>query len=72
MNPTKIGDPNMDNPSTKSDEENIMIYQEFLFDPSISVRQLLLETQVEILDFARFEMGEAEEKEDLKEAQTCG
>lgn len=73
MNPTKIGDPNVDTPSKNSDDENVMIYQEFLFDPSLTIRDVLANSQAEVLEFARFEMGEVqEEKEVLKEAQTCG
>lgn len=73
MNPTKIGDPNVDQPIKSVDDESVMIYQEFLLDPSLTVQQLLIDSQAEILDFARFEMGElGEEKEDLKAAETCG
>ncbi|XP_043475854.1 elongation factor Ts, mitochondrial [Leptopilina heterotoma] len=73
MNPTKIGDPNVDTPSKNSDDENVMLYQEFLFEPSLTIRDVLVNSQAEVLEFARFEMGEAiDEKEDLKEAQTCG
>ncbi|XP_051168786.1 elongation factor Ts, mitochondrial [Leptopilina boulardi] len=73
MNPTKIGDPNADNPNTNAEDENVMIYQNFLFEPKLTIRELLIDSQAEILDFARFEMGEVTEvKEDLKEAQTCG
>ncbi|XP_033208830.1 elongation factor Ts, mitochondrial [Belonocnema kinseyi] len=73
MNPTKIGDPNVDQPIKSVDDESVMIYQEFLLDPSLTVQQLLIDSQAEILDFARFEMGElSEEKEQLKAAETCG
>ena len=73
MNPTKIGDPNVDQPTKSADDESVMLYQEFLLDPSLTVQQLLIDSQAEILDFARFEMGElVEEKEELKEAETCG
>lgn len=73
MNPTKIGDPNVDKPNNKADDESVMIFQEFLLDPDLSVQQLLIDSQADILDFARFEIGEAvEEKQDLEAAQTCG
>lgn len=50
-----------------------MIYQEFLLDPSVSVQQLLVETETEIIDFARFEVGEnLDEEPTIESIQTCG
>lgn len=73
MDPQKIGDPRIDEPQNNVDEEQCMIYQEFLLDPSLSVQQLLAETHAEIVDFARFEIGEElDEESTLKSAQTCG
>lgn len=73
MDPQKIGNPRVDEPHNNVDEEQCMIYQEFLLDPSLSVQQLLAETEAEIVDFARFETGEElDEESPLKSAQTCG
>ncbi|KYM93366.1 PREDICTED: elongation factor Ts, mitochondrial [Cyphomyrmex costatus] len=73
MDPQKIGNPRVDEPHNNTDEEQCMIYQEFLLDPSLSVQQLLTEAHAEIVDFARFEIGEElDEQSPLKSAQTCG
>lgn len=58
MNPIKVGDPTIDEPLDNVDDETIMLYQEFLFNPALSIQQLLQNEQIEILDFVRFEMGE--------------
>ncbi|KAK2587841.1 hypothetical protein KPH14_003938 [Odynerus spinipes] len=58
MNPIKVGDATKDQPSMDTDNETCLIYQEFLLDPSLLVQQVLLDSQVDVLDFARFEMGE--------------
>jgi len=72
MDPQKVGDTRVDEPSDDADEEPCMIYQEFLLDPTLSVQQLLESTQAEIIDFARFEIGEKlEEESTLESAQTC-
>ena len=73
MNPTKIGDAKVDQPHDNVDDEPVMLYQEFLFDPSISIQQLLQNEQTEILDFVRFEMGETlEDRQELDSVETCG
>ncbi|XP_011877767.1 PREDICTED: elongation factor Ts, mitochondrial [Vollenhovia emeryi] len=73
MDPQKIGNPRVDEPHNNVDEEPCMIYQEFLLDPSLSVQQLLAEARAEIVDFARFEIGEElDEESALKSAKTCG
>lgn len=73
MDPQKIGDPRVDEPHDNTDEEPCMIYQEFLLDPGLSVQQLLANSQAEIVDFARYELGEElNEEPTLKSAQTCG
>jgi translation elongation factor EF-Ts len=58
MNPQKVGNPSVDEPHDDTNEETCMIYQEFLLDPSISVQQVMSEVSGEIVDFARFEIGE--------------
>ncbi|EFN67055.1 Elongation factor Ts, mitochondrial [Camponotus floridanus] len=73
MDPQKIGNPRVDEPHNNVDEESCMIYQEFLLDPSIPVQQLLAETETEIIDFARFEVGEnLDEESTVESIQTCG
>lgn len=73
MNPTKIGDAEVDQPHDDVDEEPVMLYQEFLLNPSVSIQQLLQREQVEILDFVRFEMGETlEDRQELDSVETCG
>lgn len=73
MNPVKIGDPKIDEPYNDTEDEPVMLYQDFLLDPSISVQQLLENEQVEIVDFARFEMGENIERDQTMDAvETCG
>lgn len=73
MNPTKIGDATVDQPLDNVDDEPVMLYQEFLFNPAISIQQLLQNEQIEILDFVRFEMGETlEDKQELNSIETCG
>ncbi|KAJ8875282.1 hypothetical protein PR048_023177 [Dryococelus australis] len=58
MNPTKFGEPSVDEPAANADDEQCMIYQEYLLDPSITVAQLLSDNGVSVLDFERFECGE--------------
>ncbi|KAF7996489.1 hypothetical protein HCN44_002121 [Aphidius gifuensis] len=67
MNPTKIGNAEGDKPISNTDEETIMIHQDFLLDPSLSVQQVLLGAHAEILDFARYEMGESNESTESTE-----
>ena len=73
MNPTKIGNAESDEPASNADDENSMIYQEFLLDPSLTVQQVLIDSQAEILDFARFEVGENIELGQIVDSvETCG
>ncbi|XP_029042628.1 elongation factor Ts, mitochondrial [Osmia bicornis bicornis] len=73
MNPIRVGDTKVDTPNENIDDEHIMLYQEFLLDPSLSVQQLLQSEQAEILDFVRFEMGETfNNKQALDSVETCG
>lgn len=73
MNPLKIGQPGVDEPNTSLDDETTMIHQEFLLDPNITVHQALIDAQIEIVDFARFEMGETlEGSQNLDTVETCG
>ncbi|XP_011313481.1 elongation factor Ts, mitochondrial-like [Fopius arisanus] len=78
MNPLKIGQPDVDEPIPNADDETTMIHQEFLLDPSLTVQQVLLGAHTEIVDFARFEMGESAEPEsevpleDAEPIKSCG
>ncbi|XP_078046017.1 elongation factor Ts, mitochondrial [Augochlora pura] len=76
MNPTKIGDPTIDEPSNDVEDETVMLYQNFLLDSSLSVQQLLQNKEAEIIDFVRFEVGgniELEtQKQPLDSLETCG
>ncbi|XP_057330397.1 elongation factor Ts, mitochondrial isoform X1 [Microplitis mediator] len=80
MNPCKIGQPDVDEPKPNADDESTLIYQEYLLDPNIIVQQALLAAQAQVIDFARFEVGEKVDSHDTdSEAQiepqpikTCG
>lgn len=73
MNPTKIGNSESDEPNSDVDSESTLIYQEFIVDPDITVQQVLKDNEMEILDFARFQMGESiETTQSLDSVETCG
>ncbi|XP_043500185.1 elongation factor Ts, mitochondrial isoform X2 [Polistes fuscatus] len=73
MNPLKVGDNTVDQPIIDVDNETCLIYQEFLLDPSLSVQQVLKDAQVEVLDFARFELGEKLNGDKLLDSvEVCG
>ena len=73
MNPTKIGDPSIDQPSRDSDDETTLIHQDFLLDSTIKVQQFLDETKSQLFEFARFEMGEGiEGQQSLDSVETAG
>ncbi|KAL1124014.1 hypothetical protein AAG570_001784 [Ranatra chinensis] len=76
MNPVKIGVSGTDEPVENKDEETVMLHQDFLLDPSVTVGQLLTDMGIEIVDFVRFECGEPlnaeEENEPVKvSSQSC-
>lgn len=54
MNPKRIGKLGVDEASTDADNEECLIFQEFVLDPSKTVAEILTENQVELLDFHRF------------------
>lgn len=41
-----------------AEDETVLLNQEFLLDPGFTVREFLLQNNVEIVDFVRFECGE--------------
>lgn len=57
MSPKKIGDEN-DEPAKDNDDEECLIYQEYINDNSILVKDYLEETGVKVVDFKRLECGE--------------
>nr|CAD7435212.1 unnamed protein product [Timema monikensis] len=58
MSPTKLGEVGVHEPAANPDDEQCMIYQEYLLDPTITVAQLLADSGVSLIDFVRFECGE--------------
>ncbi|RZB39868.1 elongation factor Ts, mitochondrial, partial [Asbolus verrucosus] len=57
MNPKKVGT-SLDAPSKDKENEICLIHQEYLLDDNVTVREVLDENQLEIVDFKRFECGE--------------
>lgn len=57
MDPKKIGTA-VEEPATNKDDEICLIHQEYLLDESITVKEVLEENKLEIVDFKRFECGE--------------
>nr|XP_023012075.1 elongation factor Ts, mitochondrial isoform X2 [Leptinotarsa decemlineata] len=73
MDPKKIGTPT-DEPAKNKDEESCLIHQEYLLDDSITVKDILEEHKLEIIDFKRFECGEnmnAIGDQPLEYVETC-
>ncbi|KAJ1526264.1 hypothetical protein ONE63_009419 [Megalurothrips usitatus] len=60
MKPKSVGNPETDKPQENADDETVLIYQDYLLDPETKVKDVLDETNVEVLDFARFECGESD------------
>lgn len=63
MNPKAIGeegDPKAENP----DDETLLVHQEFLSDPSLTVGEVLREEGLQVVDFVRYEAGETQEREE--------
>lgn len=61
MNPGTIGlesDPKAENP----DEEKVLVHQEFLSDPEVTVSEVLQREGLSIVDFVRYETGETQVK----------
>lgn len=72
MNPLKVGNEERDEPAENMDDESLLIYQEFLLDPDMSVQQILQKEEAKIVDFVRFEVGETLEGESVDNLETCG
>ncbi|XP_014247881.1 elongation factor Ts, mitochondrial isoform X2 [Cimex lectularius] len=71
MDPSKIGKLGEDEPLEDKDSETVMIHQEFLLDPSVTVGQLVEDAQIKIVDFIRLECGEAQKEEDKMQLSQC-
>lgn len=54
MNPKRIGQPGVDEPNADADNEECLLFQEFVLDPSKTMAEVLTENQIEVLDFHRF------------------
>lgn len=59
VNPSKIGNPETDKPNEVKDEEQCLIFQDFILDPEVTISDILEENDIKIIDFQRFECGEA-------------
>uniref|UniRef100_A0A1B0DH25 Translation elongation factor EFTs/EF1B dimerisation domain-containing protein n=1 Tax=Phlebotomus papatasi TaxID=29031 RepID=A0A1B0DH25_PHLPP len=58
MNPKKIGKKNIDIANVNADNEDILIYQEYIADTSKTVGEVLDESRLQVLNYTRFECGE--------------
>lgn len=65
MNPTKIGNRDNNAPNENKDEEECLLFQEYLLDPTMTVEELLTENQTNVIDFQRFECGESVQEENV-------
>lgn len=73
MNPKRIGSSD-DEPAQESDDEECLIHQEYLDDQTVTVKEILEESGVEVVDFKRFECGEvvnAPMEQPLELIETC-
>lgn len=67
LRPVKLGNPETDQPAVNSDEETALLFQEFLLNPQLTVREYLEQQGIRILEFARYEMGEEIEQQQEQE-----
>lgn len=70
-NPLKVGNKEQDKPLEDSDGETCLIYQEYVFEPTIKVGELLEERQIEIVDYQRYKCGENVGSEENIKAATA-
>jgi translation elongation factor EF-Ts len=66
MCPEAIGDPEKDEPNADPESENVLIFQEFLLDTTLTVGNILQENESKVLDYVRFECGETPQEEEKK------
>lgn len=70
MNPSKIGTTD-DIPAEDSEEESVMIHQEFLLDPDQFVGEVMASAGIQPIEFLRFECGEQNEgDQNVEESKT--
>lgn len=60
------------NVNVKDTEETRLLFQDFLLDSSVTVGETLYKTGVEVVDFERFECGEAQVDEVKQQAASAG
>lgn len=48
----------MDKPSTNTQEETRLLFQEYALDEDVTVKEILDENDLTVTDFVRFECGE--------------
>lgn len=73
MHPKKIGTSD-DEPAKNKDEETCLIHQEYLLEDGVTVKEVLEENKIEIIDFKRFECGESDRAlgdQPLELVETC-
>ena len=58
MNPKTVGCTEEDKPAENKDDEDKLLFQEFLLDPSVSVGELLKSNGAVVNTFVRFACGE--------------
>lgn len=68
MNPVKIGNTEQDKPAEDKEEESCLIYQEYIFEPTLTVGEYLEQNQITVLDFQRFRCGEKSKSDENLEA----
>ena len=70
MNPSRIGSV-MEDPEGEQGSENAMMFQEFLLDSTMTVKEFLEQNRAQVVDFVRFECGEELEEKatELKKQQ---
>ncbi|XP_050309827.1 elongation factor Ts, mitochondrial isoform X2 [Anthonomus grandis grandis] len=56
-------------PATNKEEEIILLHQDYLLDDSMTVKEILEENQVAVVDFKRFECGETTNNSNEEEPQ---
>lgn len=75
MNPSKLGSEKYDKPAENSDDEKCLIYQDFVLDESMKIKDVLTENGIEIVEFRRFECGEQDDimaaAKPVENVQTC-
>lgn len=69
MNPRKVGEVGKDKPNPNKDDETCLIHQEYLIDDEKTVGEVLEENNLLVIDYQRYECGEASTNEELEKAK---